>query len=83
MGGLELTQVNAGRGRLKPNILMDWHPIANAPFDRELELAVIDEDGRHVLVFPARRTLGGWANAETKQSIDVEPTHWRQWTTTT
>jgi hypothetical protein len=61
----------------------DVHPISNAPFDRELELAVIDEDGRHLLVFPCRRTLGGWANAETKQSIDVWPTHWREWTTTT
>jgi hypothetical protein len=60
-----------------------WLPISNAPFERELALAVIDRDGEHVLVFPCRRTLRGWVNAETKKAIDVRPTHWREWTTTT
>jgi hypothetical protein len=39
---------------------MEWKPISTAPFDRDLELAVIDTDGPHALVFPCRRTLGGW-----------------------
>jgi len=56
-----------------------WEPIATAPFDRDLELAVIEEDGEHRLVFPCRRTDGGWANAETGKLVEVYPTHWREW----
>lgn len=57
-----------------------WQPISTAPFDRDLELAVIDYDGTHALAFPCRRILGGWSQAETKERIDVHPTHWREWT---
>jgi hypothetical protein len=63
-----------------------WEPIASAPFAKDLEIAVIDEDGAHALVFPARRIPGGWIKAESKQQIEVHPTHWREWpggTTTT
>ena len=56
-----------------------WQPIANAPFDRDIELAVIDQDGPHMLVFPCRRVLHGWINAETQLQITVHPTHWRPW----
>lgn len=56
-----------------------WQPISTAPFDRDLELAVIDSGGPHVLVFPCRRILAGWVNAEAKSRIDVQPTHWREW----
>jgi hypothetical protein len=56
-----------------------WQPITNAPFDRDLELAVLDRDGPHALVFACRRILSGWVNAETNQRIDVRPTHWRAW----
>jgi hypothetical protein len=59
---------------------MEWQPIATAPFDRDLELAVIDYDGLHTLAFPCRRILGSWMNAEIKKRIDVQPTHWREWT---
>jgi hypothetical protein len=37
---------------------VEWHTIATAPFDRDLELAVIGYDGTHALVFPCRRILG-------------------------
>jgi hypothetical protein len=53
--------------------------VASAPFDRDLELAVIDGGGPHSLVFPCRRILCGWLDAETKQQIEVYPTHWREW----
>ena len=43
-----------------------WQPINTAPFDRDLELAVINSGEPHVLVFPCRRILSGWVNAETK-----------------
>jgi hypothetical protein len=56
-----------------------WQPISTAPFDRDLELAVIERDGPHMLVFPCRRILSGWINAKNKQRIDVRPTHWRDW----
>lgn len=56
-----------------------WQPIWTAPFDRDLQLAVVDKDGEHSLVFPCRRVLYGWINAETEQRIDVRPSHWREW----
>ncbi len=61
------------------NLTMEWQPIATAPFDRDLELAVINYDGTHALAFPCRRILGSWINAETKKKIEVYPTHWREW----
>jgi hypothetical protein len=56
-----------------------WQPISTAPYDLDLELAVIDEDGSHALVFPCRRVLEGWVNAETNCRVSVRPTHWRPW----
>jgi len=58
---------------------MDWQPIRTAPFDRDLELAVIDDGEPHVLVFRCRRVLAGWMKAETNERIFVDPTHWREW----
>ena len=58
---------------------MDWQPILTAPFGRDLEVAVINYDGTHPLAFPARRILGSWIDAETKERIEVHPTHWREW----
>jgi hypothetical protein len=59
--------------------MTSWHPALTAPFDQDLELAVIDNDGPHVLVFPCRRVPGGWVDADSKRRIDVDPTHWRSW----
>ena len=56
-----------------------WQQASTAPFDRDLELAVIDDDGPHALVFPCRRILNGWMKVETKERLDVRPTHWREW----
>jgi hypothetical protein len=57
---------------------MEWNPISTAPFDRDLELAVMGSEP-HALAFPCRRILGGWVKAETKERIGVYPTHWREW----
>jgi hypothetical protein len=57
-----------------------WQAASSAPFDCDLELAVIDKDGPHALVFPCRRISAGWINASTKVRLDVRPTHWRPWT---
>jgi len=69
------------RNRLiKSNLNMEWKAIATAPFDCDIEVAVINRDGTHALAFPCRRVLDGWIDAETNESIeDFEPTHWREW----
>jgi hypothetical protein len=56
-----------------------WQTVSSAPFDQDLELAVIDHDGPHALVFPCRREFGGWVDAEMNRRVDVRPTHWRPW----
>jgi hypothetical protein len=58
---------------------MEWQYITIAPFDRDLQLAVIDTGGIHALVFPCRRVLRGWINAKTNEPVQVYPTHWREW----
>jgi hypothetical protein len=30
-------------------------------------------------VFPCRRMLDGWLKTETRERLDVYPTHWREW----
>jgi len=56
-----------------------WNSVSSAPFDCDLELAVIDDSGPHALVFPCRRIPGGWMKTATKERLDVHPTHWRLW----
>jgi hypothetical protein len=57
-----------------------WQSVSvPAPFNADLELAVLDSQGVHALVFPCRRVLGGWIKAETNKPIEIHPTHWRQW----
>jgi len=56
-----------------------WQPIVEAPFAEAVELAVIDEEGVHALVFPCQRAMTGWVNAATGDIIEVHPTHWRTW----
>lgn len=57
-----------------------WKSTATAPFDRNLQLAVIDTAGQvHALVFPCRRVLRGWVNSQTDLPVYVFPTHWREW----
>jgi hypothetical protein len=56
-----------------------WHPISTAPFDRDLELAVIDVDHVLPISFPCRRVLGGWIKAGSNRWVKLHPTHWRAW----
>lgn len=53
-----------------------WREIATAPFDRELELAVIDGAVRRTGVFCLRQG-DDWLDAETLRPINVTATHWR------
>ncbi len=56
-----------------------WETISMAPYDRDIELAVVDGDRVHPLVFACRRTPGGWVKATTLERVNVNPTHWRLW----
>lgn len=53
-----------------------WLPISTAPFDRDLELAVVDSNGVRAIAFRCRRVLGAWIKAEIKARLDVCPTYW-------
>jgi hypothetical protein len=55
-----------------------WKPIVTAPFGRDLELAVLDKDGPHALMFPSQRVVGGWIKKGTTERLDVSPTHWHE-----
>jgi hypothetical protein len=57
----------------------EWLPADEAPFDRILEIAVIKGVTPHALAFACRRILGGWMDAETRERLKVQPTHWREW----
>ena len=57
-----------------------WQSASTAPYDRDLELAVIDGEGAHALAFPCRRVLGGWMNVKTNEVLTrLLPSHWREW----
>jgi hypothetical protein len=57
-----------------------WRPITTAPFDLDLQLAVLEATDEYIaLVFPCRRIGDGWMNVITKELIDIDPTHWREW----
>jgi hypothetical protein len=54
----------------------EWREIASAPFDRELELAVIGNDVS-VLDGSCLRHADRWLDAETLRPVTVTATHWR------
>ena len=54
----------------------EWRDIAQAPFDREVELAVIGDDVG-VLDGAWLRHGDDWFDAETLRPASVAATHWR------
>jgi hypothetical protein len=56
-----------------------WEKIPTAPYNRDLELAVIDGDRVHALVFACRRTASGWIKVPSMERVVISPTHWRIW----
>ncbi len=58
---------------------VEWQPIVTAPFDCDLELAVLDRALMHAFVFPCRRTRDGWINTKAGRPMIVAVTHWREW----
>jgi hypothetical protein len=63
-------------------VVMNWLKIESAPFNRDLEVAVMEADGPHAVAFPCRRVLGGWVKATTLRPVKINPTHWREWSNT-
>lgn len=61
--------------------IMEWKHIGTAPFNRDLQLAVIDSTGTQVVAFPCRRLSDNdWLDAETNKRVyNLSPTHWRDW----
>ncbi len=76
--GRKVIQIKARDGS-SSTIDWMWNPIASAPSGRNLELAVIDNDGVHALVFPCEKASMGWKNVVTGMRVDIRPTHWRAW----
>jgi len=74
-----MSETKAHSDKLPDPSQMEWQTIASAPFDHDLELAVLDARGIHSLVFPCRRVLRGWVNARTQTPVTIFPTHWREW----
>jgi hypothetical protein len=59
--------------------IMEWKPIVTAPFDRDVEIAIIDAKGVRALARPHRLTKQGWIDAKDKQRLYwTRPTHWRE-----
>ena len=59
-----------------------WLKVETAPFDRDLEVSVVEDDGKtYPVIFPCRRGLRGWTKAATGSPITIHPTHWREWET--
>lgn len=56
-----------------------WETISIAPYNRDLELAVIEGDHVYPLVFPCRRTPNGWIKVPSMERVVISPTHWRIW----
>jgi hypothetical protein len=59
-----------------------WHFIVSTaviPTDRDLLIAVVDDEGVHAIDLACRWREGLWIDAKTGRKIDVNPTHWRQY----
>jgi hypothetical protein len=74
-----LIQIKACASHEAISYIMDWNPITSAPFERDIELAVLDQNGEHSVTFACRRSAEGWLSARSNRPIDIRPTHWRQW----
>ena len=61
-----------------------WHNVSapeDVPSDRDVRLAVIDSNGTvHRLVFPCRRVGNSWIDAKFGRRVELDPTHWQEWT---
>jgi hypothetical protein len=60
--------------------VMIWLKIETAPFDRDVDVAVVEDNGKlYPVIFPCRRVLGGWTKGASGGAVTIHPTHWRHW----
>jgi len=55
-----------------------WQTIVTAPFDRDIEVAVLNERGYEVFALFVRRTQAGWLANRIDDFLAIAPTHWRE-----
>ena len=48
--------------------MLDWQPISTAPFDRDLQLSVIEKEEVYALIFPCRRTSNWVGQCENRKA---------------
>jgi hypothetical protein len=59
----------------------EWLSISITPPDGDLEVCVMDYDGIVLaLPYPCHKSRAGWVDGLNKKRIDIQPTHWREWT---
>jgi hypothetical protein len=71
-----MTTWQPGAARQRTSV---WIPAHGAPFDRDLELAVIDGHDVTAIDYPCRRESDGWKSAREREPLGIDPTHWRYW----
>lgn len=69
-----MKRVRAFLSRLLCN---EWRDIATAPFDREIEVAIVAGDITNVPGGSCLRHGDGWLDAETLRPVAMTATHWR------
>jgi len=58
----------------------EWHPIATAPTEHELEVRLEDAFGRYVLLYPCKLIPDqGWINSRLETPLPAVPVDWRRW----
>jgi hypothetical protein len=62
--------------RLRCWLRNEWREIGSAPFDREIEVAIVEDDVRMASGLRLRRA-DGWIDSETLQPVQMKATHWR------
>jgi hypothetical protein len=63
------------------SLSVEWLPVSIAPPDADLEVCVRDFDGIVLsLAYPCHKIGADWVDASNKKHIDIQPTHWRNWT---
>jgi hypothetical protein len=59
----------------------EWLPVSIAPPDGDLEVCVMDYDGIvQALAYRCHRNGVEWIDASNNKHVDIQPTHWRNWT---
>jgi hypothetical protein len=62
-----------------PRAMSVWIPVEAAPFNRALEICVVEGQGVQAFSFRCQRVENGWKSLDTDELLDLFPTHWRDW----